>query len=848
MLPVRLEIRNFLAYRSPEPIYFDGIHLACITGPNGAGKSSLLDAITWVLWGKARARRDEDLVHLGQTDMHVQLDFEQEGTIYRVIRRRTRKSGGSGTLDLFVVDNGDLHTRSESSARATQQKINDLLRLDYETFVHSAFLQQGKADAFTTKAPAQRKQILSDILGLDRWEAYEETAKDRLKTISEKLATVEGAIRQIDDELAEEPRLRAELAEAQAAHDEARGALDEADTRLREVQHAPDYLRNAQRSKAALEQQIREREQAVTALDIRIQQRRERIAEYEMLLNARDEIEQGYTVLQTAREASETLSDKLALLREVERERNSLERALAAERAELENRISRCDSTIRELQRTMEAAQHDQLAALRAEVRELETCEGERDALDAEARAMETERAELKGGNDTLKLEMNEIKNKIDRLTRFNEAICPFCGQALDEAHRALVLADWQLEGTSRGNQYRANVARYDEMGERVVAIKRRVGDLSGEVKRLSSLKAQVAALKAGVDAADDARGRLAAEQAEIEALRTALDNEAYGEPIRVQLQALNEQQAALEYDEAAHTEARQQLAEYREYDERHKKLEQADAALPDLRAALDEAQAQRVATLEALEQHQAALEATQAEIGQLELLVQEFNKREGEVRLLQAQWRRALEAMTIAQQKLNALESQRKRREQLEIKQDEAKQQKAIYEELRVAFSKNGIPAMIIETAIPELETESNQLLTRMTDGRMNLAITTQREKVTGGVAETLDIQISDELGTRSYELYSGGEAFRINFAIRVALSQLLARRAGAHLRTLFLDEGFGTQDDDGRNKLVEAITAVQKDFDLILIITHIDELRDAFPVHIVLDKSSEGSRVSVR
>jgi exonuclease SbcC len=129
-----------------------------------------------------------------------------------------------------------------------------------------------------------------------------------------------------------------------------------------------------------------------------------------------------------------------------------------------------------------------------------------------------------------------------------------------------------------------------------------------------------------------------------------------------------------------------------------------------------------------------------------------------------------------------------------------------------------------------------------------MNLFLTTQREKVTGGMAETLEIQIADELGTRSYELYSGGEAFRINFALRVALSQVLARRAGAHLRTLFLDEGFGTQDEDGRNKLVEAITAIQDDFDLILVITHIDELRDSFPVHVVVEKTGSGSRVSVR
>ncbi|NJO83701.1 MAG: AAA family ATPase [Blastochloris sp.] len=98
MLPIRLEIRNFIAYRSPDPVVFEGVHLACLTGPNGAGKTSLLDAITWALWGKARARRDEEMIHMGQADMYVQLDFEQEGLLFRVVRKRTRRAGGQGTL------------------------------------------------------------------------------------------------------------------------------------------------------------------------------------------------------------------------------------------------------------------------------------------------------------------------------------------------------------------------------------------------------------------------------------------------------------------------------------------------------------------------------------------------------------------------------------------------------------------------------------------------------------------------------------------------------------------------------------------------------------------------------
>ncbi len=173
--------------------------------------------------------------------------------------------------------------------------------------------------------------------------------------------------------------------------------------------------------------------------------------------------------------------------------------------------------------------------------------------------------------------------------------------------------------------------------------------------------------------------------------------------------------------------------------------------------------------------------------------------------------------------------------------------EEKGIYEELRLAFGKKGLQAMIIDVALPEIEDEANALLARMTDGRMHVQFNTQRTTLKGDIVETLGISISDELGPRSYELYSGGEAFRVNFAIRIALSKLLARRAGAQLQTLVIDEGFGTQDAQGRERLVDAINAIRDDFALILVITHIDELKDAFPTRIDVVKTAQGSRVYI-
>jgi DNA repair protein SbcC/Rad50 len=153
----------------------------------------------------------------------------------------------------------------------------------------------------------------------------------------------------------------------------------------------------------------------------------------------------------------------------------------------------------------------------------------------------------------------------------------------------------------------------------------------------------------------------------------------------------------------------------------------------------------------------------------------------------------------------------------------------------------------MIIEHTLPELERDANRILQQLTGGRMHVRFETQRETKTGNLRETLDIIISDEKGTRPYESFSGGEQFRINFAIRVALSRMLAQRAGVRLRSLFVDEGFGALDTEGRQRLVEAVKAIQDEFDMVLIITHVDELREAFPSQILVTKTDNGSQIEV-
>ena len=181
MIPKLLILKNFLSYREVT-LNFDGLHVACVCGPNGAGKSSLLEAIAWCVWGQSRVSAEDDIVRQGAAEAQVSFCFEHSGQTYRIIR--TRRRNQSSALEFQIraseAQTARDHSRSylgpqsepdseprfksitQKGVRATQQYILSQIKIDYDTFVNSAYLRQGRADEFMLKRPAERKQVLAD--------------------------------------------------------------------------------------------------------------------------------------------------------------------------------------------------------------------------------------------------------------------------------------------------------------------------------------------------------------------------------------------------------------------------------------------------------------------------------------------------------------------------------------------------------------------------------------------------------------------------------------------------------------------------------------------------------------
>ena len=213
MIPELLTLKNFLSYRDAS-LSFYGLHTACICGANGAGKSSLLEAISWGIWGKCRGGAD-DVIRTGEKEAQVDFTFRYGQAVYRVIRTRRLKQASTLEFQIASIDDepGDRQFKSitEKSIKITQAAIIERLRLDYDTFANSAYLRQGKADEFMLKTAGQRKDILADLLKLSQYEQLADQAKERAKEFKFEAGQLEGVLERAEIKLSQREAIAQQL-------------------------------------------------------------------------------------------------------------------------------------------------------------------------------------------------------------------------------------------------------------------------------------------------------------------------------------------------------------------------------------------------------------------------------------------------------------------------------------------------------------------------------------------------------------------------------------------------------------------------------------------------------------
>jgi exonuclease SbcC len=1001
MIPLQLTLKNFLSYREAT-LDFRGLHTACICGANGAGKSSLLEAITWVVWGKTRTATEDDVIHAGVNHVRVDFDFICHQQTYRIIRSRSR--GKSSALEFQIAtESGRFRSITAKGMKATQEEITTALKLDYDTFINSAYLRQGRADEFMLRRPSDRKQILADLLKLDRYEQLAVQSKDLAKEYKGQAEQLRQSIVLLEEQLAQEKFTQQELVGLENQINQLQELQEQNRTRLQDLQ-VVEHQRQAWEQQISVQQtQYQNLIQDCDRLSKDVNLLQIQVQKLEQLIAQEPEIVSQYNQLLSWQEQEKDFSAKFATYQQTQKQLTQLEQQLSQQNNELNLKIrqvqtrleaveqqeqeieqilarsSEVEAGLEQLnfhrQRLVELDRIQQYVApllqqknnLQLEIEKIETkltvkleqiqqaseqlaeqiakvpqmrqavltIDAQIDELDKKkvyqkrVREKGEERRDfqttLQANQRVYERQFQELQQKLD-LLGIPEAVCPLCERELDEHHRNHVIDKTQKQQKEIQEQIWVIREQLAACERELQLLRKEYKKLDQELTTYDSLQLQLGQLEAQLEATGEVHKQLKNIKAEQEELENLLGTGNYAQELQLDLTQLNNEIKNFNYDEQTHALVRGEVERWRWAEIKQAKIEDAkkrqaniDSQKPQLLEQIESLQ-QEIEQLHTTSEIQQQIEKVQQTIAQLgydqtehQNLITQLRQAQSwyvryqeltqakqqypqlQIRLqeLQQLLELRIQDKTVSQtqidnyitqreqindyrQEIQTLEQQiHQRRQQLDeliiqtgrlqqtlVQIEELKNQYQnscqqlkeidknyrIYQELGQAFGKNGIQALMIENILPQLEAETNHILARLTGNQFHVQFLTQKagkssSKKTTKLIDTLDILIADARGTRPYETYSGGEAFRINFSIRLALAKLLAQRAGTSLQLLIVDEGFGTQDSEGCERLVAAINAIASDFACILTVTHMPQFKEAFQTRIEVYKSDRGS-----
>ena len=1027
MIPKLLILKDFLSYREVT-LDFDGLHVACVCGANGAGKSSLLEAIAWCVWGQSRASTEDDIVRQGALEAQVSFCFEHSGQTYRIIR--TRRRSQASALE-FQIETGQIETSqaeaeeaktqngrpertfksiTQKGIRATQQYILAQLKIDYETFVNSAYLRQGRADEFMLKRPGDRKQVLADLLKLDRYDTLAEQAKERARDYKAQLQPLEASIIRLASQIEsrEETRqtyekLQAEIEQQQAQQQTVLQQLNNLQQQQQQRTHAAQQIALAQQKQKHQQAALQKSQTELTTAQQQLQQ-------VETVLAQADEIQRQVEQLASFCQREEQQAERFHAYQEAQSQRLQLQQQISQQQQQQQHKIAQMEGQLAQLQTQAEEIQGilskkeeitrklEQLRAARKELHQLDKTEAQSAPLRLRLRQIESEIGQahtrlitrieeldhrqtqmttqqtqapqlmqaavevshriayleqrrdyqealrqkgLERRSFMTRLQANQLNHEVE-IARFeqtlkllensDDACCPLCEQPLDGQNWQNLRDRTLQERDEVQNQIWVIREQLAVSESEIQVLRQEYRVLEEELAKYAPILEERGQLKAKLASVESLQDRLQAMSVERAQLESCLQENDYAETLQDELRQLQDQIEAMAYDDRNHALVRSQVdrlrwseLKYAEIKQAERRLRQIQAQRPQLetelqamRASLSEsdpssaqrelaAANQRLTEINySLTQHnhlraqikqariweirqqelqqaqsiqterQAAVERITQNCHQQTIELEEVNQLVERLQQQLADSADPLEEICVAeeaiahyqqqrdhqlsqigrlQQQLSQLETVQTQHEQQQKKLEDIRHRYQVYRALAEAFGRKGIQALMIENLLPQLEAETNQILGRLSDHQLHVQFVTQKLGRGGGrqkkeqqkFIDTLDILIADARGTRPYETYSGGEAFRVNFAIRLAIARLLAMRSGTALRMLIVDEGFGTQDKEGCDRLVAAIEAIAPDFACILTITHMPHFREAFQTRIDVSKDESGSHITI-
>lgn len=864
-VPVEIEVKNYRNYRE-ETFSFEDIRFCTINGSNGVGKSSLfMDAMADALFEETREGELTGWI-CNDPDARsgaIKFTFKLGESLYRVTR--TRQKSGKATLNISEFVEGEWVDHSKEKFKDTQQEIINIIGMDSLTLKACALIMQDQYGLFLQADKEARMNILGNILGLGIYAGMEELAADKATETNRQIRQLQDKTGVILSGLPDRAELEVQIAaeeEIKETYEQAAAVktteIDGLKVKLNTQLEAASRVIKLNGKITTLGTQKATKEAAktsqvgiVTAADTILAKEEEitaGVAAYNGLLEKEKELIKGKATYDNLEQRKKQLESTIDLAEKSAKELAQKKAAITLVKiGPLEAAISRAA----ELEE-----KHQQYGSTAGKIAELEKglpeyTEQRQAVLDAEAEFEKLE-ADYEKAKEKLSYRITTLKGKVELLDNsgcpdVEKASCKFLADAL-EAKKALPEAEAEL--TSLETEYTANRQSLSDtlrqaetvfsdkmhLPEEIEALRGNLRVLEAAEKEYSSLETQRNELKLMQERSEE----LAKAQASAE--ETAAKGKTELEKVTAELEAVevaNSEYAKLQQDIlAARTwlDKEKQLPVARQQKEAASlrvlelsgEIEELEKELEETRTELEEEQSKTVGTAEL----QAQVAAAETEIKAMQDAAQAATLKLGGLKKQAEELTEKLQQAAELQNRVNVLGGKA-----------------AGYEELKKAFSQDGIPHNIIRSIIPVFEATATNILGQMSQGRMSVEFVTEKVLKSNSKKEvtTLDIIINDvDTGRLPYMSRSGGERVKAALSVILALSEIKSSKAGVQLGFLFIDEP-PFLDAPGVQAYCDALEAIQNRYSnlKVMAITHDPAMKSRFPQSVDVVKTAEGSKV---
>jgi exonuclease SbcC len=773
----RVRLQNFRQHEKTEIEFGPG--LTGIIGPNGAGKTTLLEAIAWAMYGMPAARGNRETLRRRGAPPRARVEVEVEFTLgahrYRIVRSLNQAE---------LYQDGDPAPVAYSIATVTE-RVTRLLGMTRDEFFNTYFTGQKELAVMAAMSAPERAQFLSRVLGYERLRAAQDRLKEKRSALRARLDALRAGLPDPAELDAAERRAGERLTAGRSAETAAAAAHEAADRRLEEIRPRWEQLQQLRETVLGLEAEIRVADHETAAATDRAAKLEQEILQAASARKTLDELRTRLAPLAALREEAQALAQQA-----------EIDAARSRYRGQLHEVQSHLSSV---LERMSRIPPREQLEAASARVN------GIRAALTAATLEVEEQRTvwvrdaqDAKTKRQGLLDQFQELKDQRQRITNAGaDGACPTCARPLGaEYAKVLELLDRQIEEVrSNGNYYKQRIEQLQvepvplsEAERGRLQLEQELSDATAEVGHLKAQSTEEAPLR-------EEQRRLLLRVRELESVLEPLS----GSYDQVRHEAVLRETRLLE-PLALEAERARVLAE------------RSDAVTVELQAARLASQeiAGRMADLRkrlgAMDYSEAAFrQFREAEVAA------EQTRRQAELTLVRARAETA-----AALEGVEAVARRRAERVEREFAATEAATELALHQELDRALT--DLRTELNSTLRPDLSELASGFIRDLTNGRYT------------------DLELDEDYAATLLDdgdpkaVISGGEEDVANLALRLAISQMIAERAGQPLSLLILDEIFGSLDDDRRGAVVDLLRSLADRFPQVILITHIDSVREGF------------------